>query len=216
MPIKVTDHQGNVTVTHRGEVVEVRRFFAQRNHSDTLDYTDFRTTRVTEALVYVGRTAGEMHRKEAVPAWKSWPEAYYAEGQPLAPEDRFKLIDCTNLFTYRGADRREPTVDDIRHPDVVIDYAEYLEAMARINAAREARAADEAAQQRADKEQKERHRPVVGKRMVVVSGRKVKPGTQGTVAYVKADGGVLLKDDDKWQDRKANGTWVDGRHLRAR
>lgn len=64
--------------------------------------------------------------------------------------------------------------------------------------------------------EEERNRPAKGKRMEVFRGRKVPLGTVGTVAYVSGSGSVLLKDDAKWQDRKADGVWVDPRNLRAR
>lgn len=55
---------------------------------------------------------------------------------------------------------------------------------------------------------------VKGDRVVVVRGRKVPVGTSGRVAWVSANtGGVLVKDEDKWQSREANGTWVDPRNL---
>lgn len=63
---------------------------------------------------------------------------------------------------------------------------------------------------------REANRPVKGKRMRVTGGRKVPKGTTGTVAFVSNDGeSVLLKDDDKWQDRKADGQWVKSRWLEA-
>lgn len=61
---------------------------------------------------------------------------------------------------------------------------------------------------------KEHDRPVKGKRMVVLTGRKHK-GYEGTVAFVKEDS-VLLKHDKEWQDRNAQGVWVNARHLRNR
>lgn len=66
------------------------------------------------------------------------------------------------------------------------------------------------------REEAERNRPVKGKKMVVVSGRKVKPGTEGTVAYVGDGGRVLLKPDHAWEDRKTDGVWVQGSYLKAR
>lgn len=63
-------------------------------------------------------------------------------------------------------------------------------------------------------EERERNRPVVGKRMIVMKGRKVPVGSEGTVAYIK-DGDILLKPHDSWRDRKANGVWVRGEYLKA-
>ena len=83
---------------------------------------------------------------------------------------------------------------------------------AKLEAARRAR--DEA--DRARRAEEEKNRPVKGKKMVVARGRKVPLGTVGTVAYVSGSGSVLLKADHEWQDRKAQGTWVDARNLKAR
>jgi hypothetical protein len=205
MPIVITDSNHQVTVKYRGEVVDVRTVIVNRNHSDTLDYSDFRMTEITEALVYKGRTKHE---------WNSalGGEVIIVE-RPIL--DRFQWVDCSCLFRDRGQDILEPAVDAIRHPDCVIDYAEYLEAVEqkRIKDA-EVALAHKQKRDEADREA-ERNRPVVGKRMVVTSGRKVKPGTLGTVAFVR-EGRVLLKDDAKWQDRKADGVWVQERHLKAR
>jgi len=53
-----------------------------------------------------------------------------------------------------------------------------------------------------------------GDRVVVVRGRKVPVGTTGRVAWVSSNtGGVLVKDEDKWQIREQNGVWVDPRNL---
>lgn len=86
----------------------------------------------------------------------------------------------------------------------------------KVRLEREAKEAAAQAHRQALRIEEERNRPVVGKKMTVASGRKVKPGTQGTVAFISsATGKVLLKDHDKWQDRQANGVWVDPRHLKA-
>lgn len=53
-----------------------------------------------------------------------------------------------------------------------------------------------------------------GDRVVVVRGRKVPVGTTGRVSWVSANtGGVLVKDEDKWQIREQSGVWVDPRNL---
>lgn len=55
---------------------------------------------------------------------------------------------------------------------------------------------------------------VKGDRVVVVRGRKVPVGTVGRVAWVSSNtGGILVKDEDKWQVREADGTWVDPRNI---
>jgi len=53
-----------------------------------------------------------------------------------------------------------------------------------------------------------------GDKVVVVRGRKVPVGTSGRVAWVSSNtGGVLLKDEDKWEIREAEGTWVNPQNL---
>ena len=53
-----------------------------------------------------------------------------------------------------------------------------------------------------------------GDRVVVARGRKVPVGTTGRVAWVSSNtGGVLVKDEDKWQDRTQNGVWVNPHNL---
>lgn len=56
-------------------------------------------------------------------------------------------------------------------------------------------------------------RPVKGSTVVVIKGRKVGLGTLGRVAFVHENGGVLIKDPHVWEDRKANGTWVDAKNV---
>lgn len=58
------------------------------------------------------------------------------------------------------------------------------------------------------------NKPVTGTKMIVVRGRKVKVGTIGVVAFISNNtGGVLLKDEKVWKDRKANGVWVEPTYL---
>jgi hypothetical protein len=53
-----------------------------------------------------------------------------------------------------------------------------------------------------------------GDRVVVARGRKVPIGTIGRIAWISRNtGGILLKDEDKWQDRATDGVWVDPRNL---
>jgi hypothetical protein len=199
------DNDGNVTkveVRFEGRVVKVRTYTASRNHSDTLDYTDFQSTQVTEALVWVGREETR----------------YDGTVEPVAPANRFQWVDCTNLFTWRGSPHMAPKVDFIAL--AVPELFEDLEVWLRIQEEREAEkarahAVHEAAQKKA-REDDEKNRPVPGKQMVVARGRKVKVGTVGTVAFVSGSGSVLLKADNAWQDRQAPGTWVSATNLRAR
>lgn len=204
MPITHTDTNGVQTVTHTFQVVQVRKCRATRNLSDTLDYSDYQTVDVTEALVYMGTTKNV----------NDYEKGYMVVERPIL--ERFEWIDCSNLFTWRGADVMIPTVDKVLHPDVVINYVHYREALTALENARAEEMTKRTAEKQRAAAEAEKNRPVKGKDMVVVSGRKVKPGTVGTVAYVSEDGGrVLLKDKKVWQDRKADGIWVQARHLKA-
>jgi len=194
-------------LTFEGRVVKVRTYTASRNHSDTLDYSDFRSTTVTEALVWVGREVEALDWVRDV-----------KHTQPVEPKDRFKWVDCTNLFVWRGSPARTPKVDvlALAIPELFEDLEAWLKIQA--NEAQAKEAAIEARRVALDKARAddERNRPVIGKQMVVAKGRKVKVGTVGTVAFVSDSGRVLLKDDDKWQDRKSDGTWVAAGNLKAR
>lgn len=93
----------------------------------------------------------------------------------------------------------------------------------RIKADHDAKVEEErsarAEEKRKARAEEERNRPEKGKKMVVAKGRKgrnVHGGFAGTVAYVSGSGSVLLKADNEWQDRKAQGTWVNARNLIAR
>ena len=55
---------------------------------------------------------------------------------------------------------------------------------------------------------------VKGDDVVVVRGRKVPVGTRGRVAWVSSNtGGILVKPEAVWQDRVADGTWVNPANL---
>jgi len=209
MAIKVTHTNpatqvSTVSHTHEHRVLEVRSYQASRNHSDTLDYTDFAMTTVTEALVYRGRRA---------PKWSFLP---VSETNPLVDvplADRFTWLDCTNLFTWRGQDHMVPTVDrDALALDALLaeDYLAWLD----IEAAKQAAARRALDEKLAAEQWRIANLPKVGVQMTVAKGKKVKVGTTGTVAWISyKTGGVLLKDDARWQDRNEPGTWVNPEHL---
>lgn len=214
MAIKTTDTRTKeVTTTYEGRVIDVRTYKACRNMSDTLDYSDYRTVECTDALVYFGRRVPADHKGYF---WIG--SKIYNAGDEIPVAERFGTVDCSNHFIWRGSDHRvaEVDADFAANPEMAEDYRAWKahhEELAREAAAK--RAAYEA-QEKARKEEEERNRPVVGKKMRVAKGRKLLVGTVGTVAFVSRSGNVLLKDDDKWQDRKANGIWVAARNLRAR
>lgn len=210
MAIKYTNsHTKKITAKYEGCVIEVRSFVSRRNMSDTLDYTDFRDVECMEALVYEGRVTN---------AWDA-VEGKYVE-RPALPLERFAWVDCSNHFTWRGADLAIAEVDAfpfgvVQNPEMLEDYGLYLTAKDEQTQKRvEAQAAADLVEQ-ARKAQEEKDRPVKGKRMVVFRGRKVPVGYAGTVAFITASGNVLLKKHDQWQDRKADGVWVMKHNLKA-
>lgn len=214
MAIKATDTRTKeVTTTYEGRVLEVVKYKATRNLSDTLDYSDYQTVECTDALVYYGRAVPADHKGHY---WLG--SKIYNAGDEIPVPERFGHVDCSNLFVWRGSDHRVAEIDAnfAANPEMLEDYnawKAYHEEQARIAA--EKRAKWEA-EEKVRKAEEERNRPVVGKKMRVAKGRKVPVGTVGTVAFVSGSGSVLLKDDDKWQDRKANGIWVAGSNLQAR
>ena len=131
-----------------GRVIEVRRFTETRNWSDTLDYSDYRSTECTEALVWLGT--------HNFPAWgtKGHPSASQSCLRPAgehsydAPRDleffeQFAWVDCTNLFSDRNGFTLEAEADvtqtDGTQPLLWANYTAF-------QAYKEARAAAEAAQ----------------------------------------------------------------------
>lgn len=210
MPIVCTNPNNKVTHTeYDGRVIDIRRFQDRRDCSDTLDYTDFRVVDCTEALVYVGRTRVE---KQWTAEHGEVPTGALID---IPIERRFAWVDCSNLFVWRGSDERVPAVDRfaLLSGELIQDFEDWTTWMKRVKAENAERVEKDKAADRVRAALAEKNRPVVGKRMKVVKGRKVPIGTAGTVAYVSERGTVLLKDDDKWRDRKAQGTWVNAQNL---
>ena len=92
-----------ITSTHFvGRVMKVEEVMESRNWSDTLDYTDFRTTKCTYALVWLG--------EHGVPPRRNHPlgrlTAYHVPPSWHTPRDlelneQFAWVDCTNIFADR-------------------------------------------------------------------------------------------------------------------
>jgi len=113
MGITKTDHQTHATETFfRGRVLQVEKTTESRNWSDTLDYTDFRSTECTWALVYIGIHGVAPHSRvgrtityHAPPPWET--------PRDLEAGERFAWVDCTNLFADRNGYRLEAEVDTV-------------------------------------------------------------------------------------------------------
>lgn len=95
-------------VLYRGRVIKVEKTSERRNWSDTMDYTDFRTTDCTWALVYIGR-----HGIPPMNYGVRRNVSYFGNERPLEPIERFAWVDCTGLFIDRGCPHRIPEVDTI-------------------------------------------------------------------------------------------------------
>ena len=83
---------------YKGRVVRVLNVVETRNWSDTLDYTDYRSTNCTIALVYLGREGKKPHGHHAFGRGYVNDCSWTPVG-PLDVGDRFAWVDCTNLFS---------------------------------------------------------------------------------------------------------------------
>ncbi|NBZ95427.1 MAG: hypothetical protein EBR40_03185 [Proteobacteria bacterium] len=124
MPIKKTscDHNGLNTLTETlyvGRVIRLETTTEVRNWSDTLDYTDKRSTTCTYALVYLGHE-GKKPRHHHVgnrayvtdaPWYPRLPCEVAAQVEALDIGDRFAWVDCTNLFSDRNGYSLAPVAD---------------------------------------------------------------------------------------------------------
>jgi len=101
MPIIKTDYKTNAPeLLLRGRVIRIEKTSETRNWSDTLDYTDHRSTECTWALVYLGTHGvaprdwhGRMIAHIKDPSWET--------PRDLTVGERFAWLDCTNLFGDR-------------------------------------------------------------------------------------------------------------------
>jgi len=84
-----------------GRVVRVETTTETRNWSDTLDYSDYRSTACTYALVYLGHE-GKKPRHHSVGHRAYVTDAPWYEVEALDISDRFAWINCTNLFADRN------------------------------------------------------------------------------------------------------------------
>lgn len=212
------------TVNFEGRVVSVDNVTERRNWSDTLDYSDWRMTDCTIATVYLGRYGAKdaYDRYDAATMPRERYEALVADKRrsplvELPAHERFLKVDVTNMWSWRTGKVDAATVDadEATYPELNHDYAEYMAHIANERKAAEARERAREAALQAARIREEEDRPVVGKKMIVARGRKVKVGTVGTVAFVR-DGSVLLKPDATWTDRKVGGVWVQAHNLELR
>jgi hypothetical protein len=115
MPIKKTSCDANGLYTntetlYHGRVIRIETTTETRNWSDTLDYTDMRSTTCTYALVYLGHE-GKKPRHHHVGSRAYVTDAPWVEVEALDIGDRFAWVDCTNLFVHRNGFSLAPVVD---------------------------------------------------------------------------------------------------------
>jgi hypothetical protein len=113
--IRTTTDQSTNAVTAQtthflGRVVRTEVVTETRNWSDTLDYSDYRSTQCIYALVYMGRhgIAPMTRNGRTVAGVNPYPGS---ELRDLEVGERFAWIDCTNLFSYRGVPVLAAAVD---------------------------------------------------------------------------------------------------------
>ena len=97
------DFHGNLTAKETlyvGRVIRVEHTTESRNWSDTLDYSDHRSTACTYALVYLG-TEGKKPRHHWCGNRFYVNDTPWTEVEALDICDRFAWVDCTNLFSDR-------------------------------------------------------------------------------------------------------------------
>ena len=95
-----------------GRVVRIQQVTETRNWSDTLDYTDMRSTSCTYALVYLG-THGVAPRNHFGRLLASHAPCSWDEPRDLDVGERFAWVDCTNLFSDRNGFYLTATVDSL-------------------------------------------------------------------------------------------------------
>jgi len=107
--ITKTNSDGTSKKLFIGRVLEVEKTTETRNCSDTLDYSDFRTTACTYALVWLGEV-GVLPIARGRQTTYSEPSEWETT-QQLSVGDQFAWVDCTNLFADRNGCSLSAEVD---------------------------------------------------------------------------------------------------------
>lgn len=174
-----------------------------RDHTMSGNYVKYDPPLVTHE--YVGQVTRVFHRDYRAMS-DVYTSALYAEVvTPAGIKEIFvnANFECDASGDYATVDATEATL--------VLKKCFEIEA--------EKRAEERAKRERAEREEayrlRELNAPKVGKKMIVFKGRKVPQGTVGVVAYIHSNGGILLKNETEWKNRKANGVWVNADNLQA-
>ena len=120
-----SDYDNNIDLESEvfvGRVLRVERTSETRNWSDTLDYSDYRTTQCTYALVWLGTHGfppGYINTPRPMAHWGSLrgaheqlPDYLTDKVRDLEYFEQFAWVDCTNLHGDRMASKLvNPIVD---------------------------------------------------------------------------------------------------------
>lgn len=200
MPIIKTDYETHATENlFRGRVLKIERTTEVRNWSDTMDYSDHRSTECTWALVYIG-THGVPPR-----GWNGRvvTHAYTSRlDQPrdLTVGERFAWVDCTNLFSDRNGYSLAAEVDTVG--DLLIaggteNIYDQLAAWEAHHAALSAERAAELARKEAERkaiEQREAEKKAARDAKKVAKDAVLKAAAEGHLARIPAKGTTVTVD----------------------
>jgi len=156
-------HQSTSSTNFVGRVLKVETVTESRNWSDTLDYTDIRTTQCTWALVWLGTNFVPPRNNNS-----TRPSTYYMDGEALpdyAASDvrdleffeQFAWVDCTNLHSDRCGFSLSPEADASATGGDPLMWANFIawEAFHKAAAAKRIAANEAAAAARAEEARKE-------------------------------------------------------------
>ncbi|NBW06414.1 MAG: hypothetical protein EBR82_00120 [Caulobacteraceae bacterium] len=98
-----------------GRVIEVRHFTETRNWSSTLDYSDYRSTECTEALVWLGTHNFPPYRNTTKSDLRVNTGCLSSDAHGTRRDleffEQFAWVDCTNLFSDRNGFALSAAVD---------------------------------------------------------------------------------------------------------
>jgi len=94
-----------------GRVLRIEKTTEVRNWSDTLDYTDHRSTDCTWALVWLGTHGVPPEGRGRIAAHLETYSWEADKARDLEVHEQYAWIDCTNLFSDRNGYRLVATVD---------------------------------------------------------------------------------------------------------
>lgn len=145
----IKNTQDHVTYSlFAGRVLKVEKTVETRNWSDTLDYSDYRTTNCTYALVWLGThglppskstTRPMAHYGSVRSPSDHMPDYLAAAARDLEFFEQFAWVDCTNLFSDRNGYTLAAAEDALGGEPLM--WANYIAWQAYMDSAREAAAA---------------------------------------------------------------------------